>query len=45
VCLDDTNVYTVSGGSFTCVSEPHLDIDIPVFDDLDVLSGSFIHFC
>lgn len=45
VCLNDTNVYTVSGGTFSCVSEPHLDIDIPVFDDLDVLSGSFIHFC
>ena len=45
VCLNDTNVYTVSGGSFSCVSEPHLDIDIPVFDDIDILSGSFIHFC
>lgn len=45
VCLNDTNVYTVSGGSFSCVSEPHLDIDIPVFDDIDILSGSFISFC
>ena len=45
VCLNATNLITVSGGSFTCVSEPHLDIDIPVFDDLDVLSGSFINFC
>jgi len=45
VCLNATNLTTVSGGSFTCVAEPHLLIDIPVFDDLDVLSGSFIHFC
>jgi hypothetical protein len=45
VCLNETNLTTVTGGTFSCVSEPHLDIDIPVFDDLDVLSGSFIHFC
>lgn len=45
VCVNDTNVYTVTGGSFTCRESPHLDIDIPVFDDLDVLSGSFINFC
>ncbi|MCW2854968.1 MAG: hypothetical protein JWR52_583 [Marmoricola sp.] len=45
VCLNETNLTTVSGGSFSCVADPHLDISIPVFDDIDVLSGSFIHFC
>jgi hypothetical protein len=45
VCFNETNLQTVTGGTFSCVSEPHLDIDIPVFDDIDVLSGSFIHFC
>ncbi len=45
VCLNETNLTTVSGGTFSCVSEPHLDIDIPVFDDIDILSGSFISFC
>ena len=44
-CIDYDDLTLGTAGTFTCVSEPHLDIDIPVFDDLDVLSGSFIHFC
>jgi hypothetical protein len=44
-CIDYDDLTVGTAGSFSCVSEPHLDIDIPVFDDLDILSGSFIHFC
>lgn len=44
-CIDYDDLTLGSGGSFSCVSEPHLDIDIPVFDDIDILSGSFISFC
>jgi uncharacterized membrane protein len=45
VCVDETNVLLITGGSFTCNGDPHMDIDIPVFDDIDVLSGSFISIC
>ena len=45
VCLNEDNLDIVHGGTFTCNGSPHLDIDIPVFDDIDVLSGSFISIC
>jgi len=44
-CIDYDDLTLLHSGTFSCVSEPHLDIDIPVFDDIDVLSGGFIHFC
>lgn len=44
-CIDYDDLTTAAGGSFSCVGRPHLEFRIPVFDDLDVLSGSFINFC
>jgi len=44
-CIDYDDLTTHSTGTFSCIDSPHLDVDIPVFDDIDLLSGSFIHFC
>lgn len=44
-CIDYDDLTLADRGSFTCRQSPHLDIDIPVFDDIDILSGSFISFC
>jgi hypothetical protein len=43
VCLNDDELDLVTGGSFTCNGDPHLDIN--TFIDVDVLSGSLIHIC
>ncbi len=44
-CIDYDDLTLADGGSFSCVGSPHLEFNIPVFDDIDVLSGSFINFC
>jgi hypothetical protein len=44
-CIDYDDLTLLHSGTFSCIDHPHLDIDIPVFDDIDILSGSFIHFC
>jgi hypothetical protein len=44
-CIGYDDLTLADGGSFSCVGRPHLEFRIPVFDDIDVLSGSFINFC